>query len=136
MVPVAPAPGVYFPPFGSKPTSQSRICSATPQKILEKRKPSQQYTQVKKSFFQIIMREWPSQQYTQIKKSFFQIVMREWPSQQYTQIKKSFFQRGETRFDLEDVFFYRQHATPPMFHENNDRHCRWGLVLLKARCSI
>ncbi|KAI4684204.1 hypothetical protein J4E81_009083 [Alternaria sp. BMP 2799] len=98
--------------------------------------PSQQYTQIKKSFVQIVMRERPSQQYTQTKKSFFQIVMREWSSQQYTQIKKSFFQRGETRFDLEDVFFYRQHETPPMFHENNDSSVSWGLVLLNARDAI
>jgi len=61
------------------------------------------------------------------------------PAQQYTQIKKSFFQRGETRFDLsggveafKGVFFYRQHATLPMFHENNHCDYPWDQVLLKA----
>ena len=64
------------------------------------------------------------------------------PARQYTQIKKSFFQRGETRFDLSggveafrDVFFYRQHATPPMIHENIHHYIAWHRVLLKAEGS-
>ncbi|KAI4663334.1 uncharacterized protein J4E78_003746 [Alternaria triticimaculans] len=135
MVPVVPAPGAYFAPHQLKIDEPIPYVFGNTSEDTEKNQ-TQQYTQIKKSFFQIVMREWPSQQYIQIKKSFFQIVMREWPSQQYAQIKKSFFQRGETRFDLGDVFFYRQHATPPMFHENNDCHFLWDLVLLKAGESI
>ncbi|KAI4941431.1 hypothetical protein J4E86_010464 [Alternaria arbusti] len=122
MVPVVPAPGVYFASIRLKTDKPIPYVFGNTSEDTGKKK---------------------TQQYTQIKKSFFQIVMREWPSQQYTQIKKSFFQRGETRFDLgggveafKGVFFYRQHTIPAMFHENNDSSVSWGLVLLNARDSI